>query len=426
MYNGLLMHGFINDWSDMREGQDVAEVALAVDGPEGDDELRAALAERGKPGYLRLSNNDYTLDLYEKTLGRQSPDLADPLTGRLGATITEFDRIDASRVPIYVMTGWWDLAYVDDTISLFSSLTLPKRLLLGPWNHISFSTTVETRRWFDYWLKDIDNGVTSEPPIAYCTWSANGAVEWRSTLRWPVPDIAPRRFYLQSGDALTRERAHVTTPRGYRVDYTVTTGLRSRHRHAYRTLDIALPNLDERARGCAVWTSAPLDAPLEITGTAVLHLRIESTHADGGLVALLEDVAPDGTAHYVTEGVLNLVDRALASPPFPRASGAWHSTESATRAPFPIATAVDVAFELWAVSWRLPAGHRVRIALAGADRDNYTIPEHDPAPVLTVHQGGPRASFLELPTVADGPRLTQSISDAFADDSIKAPFEKYM
>src|SRR5262245_12156660 len=159
MYNGLLMHGFINDWSDMREGQDVAEVALAVDGPEGDEQLRAALTERGKPGYLRLSNNDYTLDLYEKTLGRQSPDLADPATGRLGATITEFDRIDASGVPIYFMTGWWDLAYVDDTISLFSSLTLPKRLLLGPWNHISFSTTVETRRWFDYWLKDIDNGI---------------------------------------------------------------------------------------------------------------------------------------------------------------------------------------------------------------------------------------------------------------------------
>jgi predicted acyl esterase len=139
-------------------------------------------------------------------------------------------------------------------------------------------------------------------------------------------------------------------------------------------------------------------------------------------VALLEDLAPDGNAHYVTEGVLNLEDRALASPPFPRASGTWHPTESGLRAPLPIATPVDVAFELWAVSWRFAPGHRLRVTLAGADRDNYTIPEHDPPPTLTIHQGGPRASFLEVPAVAEGVRLTELIEDAFADDPVKAPF----
>jgi putative CocE/NonD family hydrolase len=262
----------------MREGQDVAEVALPVDGPEGEELLRAALVERGKPSYLRLSNNDYTLDAYEKTLGRQSPDLADPLTGRLGATITEFDRIDAARIPIYFMTGWWDLAYVDDTISLYSSLTTtPKRLLLGPWNHISFSTAVETRRWFDHWLKDIDNGILHEPPITYCTWSADGEGVWRSAHRWPVPDAEPTRFYLGAGGVLSSERAHATERLPHRVDYAVTTGLRSRHRHAYRTLDIALPDLDERARACLSWTSAPLASTVEITGTPVLHVRLTRT-----------------------------------------------------------------------------------------------------------------------------------------------------
>jgi hypothetical protein len=120
--------------------------------------------------------------------------------------------------------------------------------------------------------------------------------------------------------------------------------------------------------------------------------------------------------------VLNLEDRALASPPFPRASGTGHPTESGLRAPLPIATPVDVAFELWAVSWRFAPGHRLRVTLAGADRDNYTIPEHDPPPTLTIHQGGPRASFLEVPAVAEGVRLTEPIEDAFADDPVKAPF----
>jgi hypothetical protein len=66
-------------------------------------------------------------------------------------------------------------------------------------------------------------------------------------------------------------------------------------------------------------------------------------------------------------------------------------------------------------------GSRLRVTLAGADKDNYTVAVHDPAPTLTVHQGGPRASFLELPVVA-GPRVSQAIADAFADDPISVPF----
>lgn len=430
MMNGLLMHGFTTDWSDMRQGQDTVEQALPIDGPDGEALLEAALKERAAPTYLRLSDNRYTLDRFEANMGRHAEQLADPVTGRLGGLLTEFQRLNEAGVPVYFVTGWWDLAYVDDTISLFNALTVPRRLLLGPWNHSSYSATVETLRWFDYWLRDVPNGITDEPEVTFGSWSAAGDVVWRQTPRWPVSEAVDERCYLQpgpSGDAsggtLSPRRAVPTETIDYTVDYEATTGLQSRHRHLYRTVPMHFPDLAERDRRCATWTSEPFEEAIEIAGTAVVHLRLESSAPAGGLVCVLEEVTADGSVRYVTEGVLNLEDRALAAPPFPRASGVWHPVESDLRQPLPVGEPVDVAFELFCVAWRIERGHRLRLALAGADRDNYTVPSREPRPVLTFHSGGPRPSHLQLPVVRAGvERSGAELPNAFEDDPIVAPF----
>ena len=44
----------------------------------------------------------------------------------------------------------------------------------------------DQKRFFDYWLKGIDNGVMSEPPIKLAIRHGADKVEWRSEHEWPL------------------------------------------------------------------------------------------------------------------------------------------------------------------------------------------------------------------------------------------------
>jgi hypothetical protein len=122
------------------------------------------------------------------------------------------------------------------------------------------------------------------------------------------------------------------------------------------------------------WTSEPLDEPLEILGhpRAVLHVAVTTDVAT--VVARLVDVAPDGTAALVTKGVLNLTHRESHAQPTPVVPGQVY----------------EIALELDATSWHFEAGHRIRLAISGADFPN-TWPS--PKPYSTeLHVGGGRGA----------------------------------
>jgi hypothetical protein len=99
------------------------------------------------------------------------------------------------------------------------------------------------------------------------------------------------------------------------------------------------------------------------------------------LSAKLCDVFPDGTSVLVARGFLNLAQRRSRTDPEPMRPGVVEA----------------VGLELDATSWVFPAGHRLRLSLAGTDWPNLVPP---PAPVtLTVERDG---SALTLPAL-DGP-----------------------
>jgi uncharacterized protein len=99
------------------------------------------------------------------------------------------------------------------------------------------------------------------------------------------------------------------------------------------------------------------------------------------LSAKLCDVFPDGTSTLVARGFLNLTQRRSRTDPEPMPPGAVETVE----------------LELDATSWVFPAGHRLRLSLAGSDWPNLVPP---PGPVtLMVERDG---SALTLP-VLDGP-----------------------
>jgi hypothetical protein len=99
------------------------------------------------------------------------------------------------------------------------------------------------------------------------------------------------------------------------------------------------------------------------------------------LSAKLCDVFPDGTSTLVARGFLNLTQRRSRTDPEPMRRGVVETVE----------------LELDATSWVFPAGHRLRLSLAGSDWPNLVPP---PGPVMvTVERDG---SVLTLP-VLNGP-----------------------
>src|SRR5918999_4426421 len=112
-----------------------------------------------------------------------------------------------------------------------------------------------------------------------------------------------------------------------------------------------------------------------------LVTRVAASAPVAFLSAKLCDVFPDGTSTLVARGFLNLSHRRSHTEPEPLAPGVVEPVE----------------LELDATSWVFPAGHRLRLSLAGADWPNLVPP---PAPVTLVVE--PAGSQLTLP-VLDGP-----------------------
>ena len=83
------------------------------------------------------------------------------------------DRVNRANVPAYLSVGWYDI-FTGDAFLLFGNLTVPKRLTVRPIDHsgaddngADLDYAAEAHRWFDHWLKGIDNGIMAEPPLHY-------------------------------------------------------------------------------------------------------------------------------------------------------------------------------------------------------------------------------------------------------------------
>jgi putative CocE/NonD family hydrolase len=114
------------------------------------------------------------------------------------------DQIERWGGGIYHRGGWYD-GLKGDMILSFVNMQNPGKLLLGPWQHcetkseFEFDLEAEYRRWYDFWLKGIDNGIMTEPPIYYYTMGAPEGQAWRFAQEWPLPNEKPTKFFFNTG-----------------------------------------------------------------------------------------------------------------------------------------------------------------------------------------------------------------------------------
>ncbi|HWP12005.1 MAG TPA: CocE/NonD family hydrolase, partial [Ramlibacter sp.] len=124
-----------------------------------------------------------------------------------GASLYPFiERINRAGVPVYMSTGWYDI-FTGDMFYWYDSLTVPKRLTVRPLDHTGMDKTgkdldyaAEAHRWFDYWLKGIDNGIMSEPPVHYYRVGAPKQQAWGATAQWPPAAGRRTPSYFATGD----------------------------------------------------------------------------------------------------------------------------------------------------------------------------------------------------------------------------------
>ncbi len=223
-----------------------------------------------------------------------------------------------------------------------------------------------------------------------------GTEEYRESPVWPLPGTSVRRMYLAvdgvlSSGAPTREGSD-----RYVVDFGVNTGPNNRWA---TQMGRPVLRLNDRAAMDArmlTYTTAPLEADLHIAGSPTIDLMLSSTHTDGAVLVYLEDVDPTGRSRYITEGGLRLIHRKLSRDTLFGITP-YSSFERKDAAPMKPGEPARVHFRILPTSVVIKAGHRLRLAIAGADSGVLDRVPETGTPTITIHRGPRAPAVLELP-----------------------------
>jgi putative CocE/NonD family hydrolase len=320
-------------------------------------------------------------------------------------------QIEKSGVAINSWGGWFDASTADAEIRSFMTLSNYQRAVVGPWNHGGGQNAspyqsadsqrvmqaYEWLRFFDHYLKGVDTGLDSEKLCYYYT---IGEEKWKVTDRWPVAGTKMTRWYLDEGNTLsTRLPGAASGADTYTVNFEATTGEKNRW-HTQVGGPVFYPDRAEEDKKLVAYTSAPFDADTEITGYAVIDLFITSTTNDGAFFVYLEDINEKGNVTYITEGALRAIHRKLSTEQAPyKILTPYHSFMRKDALPLVPGQIAELKFGLQPTSTLIKKGHRLRIAIAGADKGTFARIPAEGTPTISIARGKRNASWIELPVI---------------------------
>jgi putative CocE/NonD family hydrolase len=362
-----------------------------------------------------------------------------------------YDRF--ADVPQVHMSSWYDV-YVPVATGNYAALKARKRsavrLIMGPWLHgdrsLSHAGDVEfgpnapidgnvapnwrvfRRRWFDHWLKGIDNGVDREPAVRLFLMgggsgrrTAEGRLDhggrWIAAEDWPLPDARATPYYLHGNGTLdpAPPAAAAAEPIAYQFDPanpvpTIGGALTSGkpvfeggafdQREDPRFFGCTRPGLPLAARAdVLVFETAPLEADLAVIGPIIVRLFVSSDAPDTDFTAKLIDVHPPtpddplGFAMNLTDGILRCRYRDSFEAPRPMEPGRIY----------------EIAIEPFATANLFKRGHRIRLDISSSNFPKYDVNPNTGAPEGTgrlrrvatnrVHLDPAHPSHVALPIV---------------------------
>ena len=320
------------------------------------------------------------------------------------------------EVPAVHYGGWYD-PFLQGTIDAFVARQQYgkegakgcQKLLIGPWTHAwpldmtlgeypipengrHAPLDISARRWFDHYLKGIENHIAEVPEVTYYVMgpvdgSPSSGNIWRHSDVWPVPAVEVP-FYLTADKALADKIQSKDDVVQFVCDP-------SNPVPSIGGRNLFLPSGPRDMRSIEarsdvlVFTTKPFEEDTEVTGNLLVKLFFTSNVPDADISVRMSDVYPDGKSLLVAEGIVRtgvIPARAVAKN-----------------------TPKEVAIDLWSTSLVIAKGHAIRISISGSDYPHFEKNLHgalpgDP-PVIaknTIHLGPDYPSRLILPVVRKG------------------------
>jgi uncharacterized protein len=357
-------------------------MAQAVDDDPGGTMLRAATAQHS----MNIENPGYAP--FRDSVASNIPEV----WWAVSSPHTYLDTILGSGIAVYAAANWDEAATKYGAFFTFNNLTNPRRLIVGSQPHCAwfdvkdetgFDLIVEERRFFDYWLKDIDNGIMDEPGVYYYTYNESKEKQWRSSPTWPLENEKRTDYFLGAKTLGTTAPTEASAKTDSVVDYNVTQG----------TTSVSGP---ANPRGIA-FTTEPLAADVRVTGHPVAELWVASTANDGDFIATLQDVSPTGAiTAYNMHGRLRASLRKEADAPYNNLGLPYHPFGQGDVMPLTPGEPTLIKFDLLPISFLFKAGHRIQVTLSFADT---VTPRITPAPTVSIFHDAEHPSKVVLPII---------------------------
>ncbi len=293
----------------------------------------------------RLENQPFLAEVW---LGHQHRDAY----WKRGSICEDFSAVKAAVLSI----GGWHDGYRNTISHLVSNIRSPVKGIVGPWIHKyphyagpkpAIGFLQEALRWWDHWLKGAETGVEADPAYrAYvmdsvrpARWHPERPGRWVAEQQWPSANIKVEAIELipqSAGPAI------VATPQ--------TCGLTGGEYFPF-TFGPELPGDQRPDDALSVCFDQPeLTGAIDIVGAPEVEIRVASDRRQANIAVRLCDVHPDGASELISYGVLNLTHR--NSHEFPEALVPGET--------------VSARVVLDQCAYRVPAGHRLRIAVSNA------------------------------------------------------------
>nr|WP_198670454.1 CocE/NonD family hydrolase [Oceanicella sp. SM1341] len=275
-----------------------------------------------------------------------------------GSVCEDYDAIEAA---VLAVGGWGD-AYKNAVSRLVANLKAPAKGIIGPWIHkyphfakpdpIGFLQ--EMKRWWGHWLKGEATGVDTDPDMRLYLmdsvrpkpWYDHRPGRWIAEAEWPAPGIAEAVLHMGPGATLAAR----PQPFSALISSPADCGL---HGGEYCAIYWGPELPDDQRRDDAL--SACFDSPalseaMDIVGRPEVVLRLSADKPVAQVCVRLNDIHPDGASTRITYGVLNLTMRDSQEAPEPLEPGKSY----------------EIRLKLDDIAYRVPAGHRLRVAVSSA------------------------------------------------------------
>lgn len=374
-HGGILAHGFLTHWRNSLHRPNYRSLYKAKHGEAAykeaieqalrDEEIMAVPALREALQNPEMGTNALVVDV-----------LLHPFDGAFWHERGAQD--SKATVPAYLGACWGNYGlHLPGAFTAWREWKGPKKMVIGPPIYLDrplYQYQDESLRWFDYWLKGIDNGVMNEAPIR-CFIPPIG--EWKSLDDWPPSQARWTTFYLHKDRILSE---HELWP------------------------DDGADSFDESnsRHGSLTYATPPLVENTEVLGPSVLTLYLSTTDTEALLFATLLLLDREGKEHEVTRGWLRASQRRLRED-----SSQWEPVLAhQERDPLEPGKIYELRISIVPTARLFQAGERIGIRVKGADDEpplnslQALARNHlrRPRPArITVHHDDSHPSHLDLP-----------------------------